>query len=132
MTSFEVKTPDDIVKALKALGQLTSDKILLRATRKAANFYAEALRRKVPISTGYMRDTVSAKRSGKDEEGNIVFKVSTRAWYIRFLEEGTEHISARHDMRETFEENKNEGYQIFKAEIIRTLKSEWKKNRGTS
>lgn len=103
--SIKVEVPDDLADGFKKLGLVDREKVLNRAVRKGAELIAEALARKVPVYTGFTRKTTAARRNKKAELDNVVYYVSNKSFWFRFINDGTKYIQGRHDLEEAYDEN---------------------------
>lgn len=125
--AFNAKWNIDLEAALKALTPIAKEEVLNASARKGARTLAEAFRRKVPVQSGFMRRTVGIRRQKKDEIDNVIYNIGTGAFYIKFLEWGTKHIPARHDLREAFDESGQEASRDMQYECAVRIERAWYK-----
>lgn len=124
--SMRVDIPTNLADGFKKLGLIDREKILNKAVRKGAVSIAEALARKVPVSSGFTRETTAARRNKKSELDNVVYYVSNKSFYFRFINDGTKYIQGRHDLEEAYDENIDAAVGVMTDELKNQFRKTFK------
>ncbi len=125
-----VEFSHDLSSALKQMSLVDKNKTLAKALNKGAQKFVKVFRGIVPIKTGMLKKTFKAKRK-RDQNNQVIFKVTSALFYLRFLEKGTKNgIRALHLVQKTHDSASYAAQEEVKKSLVESVKSNWRVELG--
>lgn len=128
--SVSVEFSHDIQAALKQMALIDKNKTLAKALGKGAQVFVKTFRGMVPVKTGMLKKTFKSKRQ-RDQNNQVIFKVTSALFYLRFIEKGTKRgVRALHLVQRTHDSSSYAAQQEVKKSLVETVKSNWRTELG--
>lgn len=129
MIEAKLKHKKVIMDGFKRLPYEVTDRVVRNATRKGAKILAEEFAQLAPVWSGRMRETAGVRRVTETHINGEVFYIGTGAFYIQFLEFGTDRIKARHDLLDAFDNRALEAVYVVEDDVLKRVERELKRSR---
>lgn len=113
---IDVKGDKELVEKFNAL--IRKAATLGPAMKAAGNVVAEDAKRKAPVRTGELRDSISVKTD--EDKKRVSAHVGTDVFYARFIEKGRRRAAAKPFLRPALKATQGEAT----GEMVRKLKGE--------
>lgn len=126
---------DELQAVLRELPQAMQRRVYEGAVRRAAAIMQRAARARAPVGKdprsaaskkyGPGRRNIRVRRWRNTKPGIVGFSVDTgRAFWLRFIEEGTRHIAARPFFRPAFDETAPASFDVMRDALLKGLERE--------
>lgn len=147
---IEIKGLENFKRGLKDWPQKVAKRVLAKAVKYAAFILEEEVKRRVPIDTGQLKDSIGTKRKNISP-WEVAVQVQTQIksgmkhnfWYAPLVEYGSNYVIKRGKrviaagripprpyMRPAFDAQRENMQQIIADELSEAATKEWRKLNG--
>ncbi len=130
-TSFNIEGVDELKRQLKRLDTKVRTSIVRSGLREGAKVAKQAAEAKAPVDSGFLRDNIKIKTRKRGDKITAIVGFAEDAYYGRFIELGTKHMSAKPFLRPALDENQRQIVDAVKARMKKRIETEIRKGRLT-
>jgi HK97 gp10 family phage protein len=118
----------ELAERLKNLPDDVRDKTVRAAVTSGAKTIRDEAKRRVPVRTGTLRDSIAVRADRKKpDEIRVKVRLRSKGFHGRFLEFGTVKMRARPFVRPAFDAKRDDVLETIKDALVKRLRREERK-----
>lgn len=131
-TKFRIEGAKELDKVMMGLPKHVAERDLNFALRKAANVVRDKAISNAPEDTGYAKKNIKVRQDKKSGySSSMLVGVFRKAFYMMFIEFGTEDTPARPWLRPAFDATKNQMLSLIADTLGKRIQRSAKKLAGS-